>query len=100
MIIIIIIIIVKLYSAYILKKFILIGAKKNHLTSHTRGQTKVVAGAHNRQKYLWRKSNFKQICFQVFFYERCLNSFRRFNRKRDLIPNCWHTYRKTTFASI
>ena len=27
-------------------------------------------------------------------------SFKRFNRNRELIPNCWGSYRESTFANI
>ena len=27
-------------------------------------------------------------------------SFRRFNYNRELIPNCWRSYRESTFANI
>jgi len=34
------------------------------------------------------------------FYERWLYSLRRFNYNRELIPNCWCSYRENTFANI
>ena len=47
---------------------------------------------------LWWKSNFKQICFP--FPTKGVYRFNRFNRNRELIPNCWRSHRESTFANI
>ena len=39
------------------------------------------------------EEQFQTNMFSVFFYER-------FNRNRELIPNCWRSHRESTFANI
>ena len=53
---------------------------------------------HGTAGNVWWKSNFKQICFQFFL--RKVSSFKRFNRNRELILNCWRSHRESTFSNI
>ena len=42
------------------------------------------------------EKQFQTNMFSVF----CVYSFRRFNRNRELIPNCWSIHRESTLANI
>ena len=61
--------------------------KQNHLANPTRGQAKVVIGAWNRRTFMVAISNKKRSVETKGVY-----SFRRFNRNRELIPNCWRSH--------
>ena len=66
--------------------------------NHIRGQAKVVIGAWNHWEFMM-ESNFEQMYFE-FFTTKVGYSFRRFNCNRELIPDCWSSYRENTFANI
>ena len=34
------------------------------------------------------------------FFTKGVYGFKRFNRNRELIPNCWRSHRESTFANI
>ena len=63
--------------------------------NHKRRQSKVVT-EHGTAEPLWWKSNFKQICFLT----KAGFGFKRFNCNRELILECWRSYRESMFANI
>jgi len=46
----------------------------------------------------WWKSNFKQICLSIVTKGGC--SCWRYNCNRELVPDCWRSYRESTFGGI
>ena len=63
-----------------------------------RGQANIVIGTWNRRKFVVEKQ-FQTNKFSLFI-TKGVYIFKRFNRNRELIPQCWRSHRESAFASF
>ena len=68
----------------------------NICRNHKQGQAEVL----NRFDPVPQKCGRSTISNKCFFYIKGGCSFRRFNCNRELIPDCWRSYRKSMYANI
>ena len=69
---------------------------QNYCCNHKWRNAKVIFGAWNRQKFMVEKE-FQTI---VFILMKGGYNFRWFNCNRELIQDCWLSYRENMFANI
>ena len=81
-----------------LKKFNLRGATNKIIWLVIHGDRQKLSLEHGTTEQFMVEKQFQANMFSVF--SKVVYTFRRFNRNRELIPNCWHSHRESTFANI